>query len=92
MSATQELRPARQDTSISAVACSESVMHTGPLLRRKEVERETGLSRPTIYRLMSTGQFPRPRRIGLRAVAWSSTEIQAWKEALPRTEGATGGT
>ncbi len=65
---------------------------TGPLLRRSEVERETGLSRPTIYRLMSTGQFPRPRRIGVRAVAWPSSEIEAWKDARPRTEKQSGGT
>lgn len=58
------------------------------LLRRKEVEHETGLSRTTIYRLMDEGTFPRPRRIGARAVAWPSSEIARWKamrpEAVPR--------
>ena len=55
----------------------------GPLLRRPEVERETGLSRSSIYALMEAGTFPRPRRIGLRAVAWASAEIEAWKSEQP---------
>lgn len=55
----------------------------GALLRRPEVERETGLSRSTIYERMDAGTFPRPRRIGPRAVAWPANEIEAWKEAQP---------
>jgi prophage regulatory protein len=55
----------------------------GPLLRRPEVERETGLSRSTIYERMEAGTFPRPRRIGARAVAWPASEIEAWKAAQP---------
>lgn len=53
------------------------------LLRRKEVERETGLSRPTIYRQIAAGKFPRPRRIGVQAVAWLSSDIEEWKRQLP---------
>lgn len=57
-----------------------------PLLRRPEVERLTGLSRPTIYRQIKAGQFPRPRRIGVQAVAWLASEIEAWRQALPTNE------
>lgn len=57
----------------------------GPLLRRPEVERQTGLSRSTIYEKMEAGTFPRPRRIGRRAVAWPQAEIEAWKAAQPVT-------
>lgn len=63
----------------------------GPLLRRKEVERETGLSRTSIYRQMEEGIFPRPRRIGRRAVAWPASDIEAWKAARPQTEPVTSG-
>ena len=56
-----------------------------PLLRRPEVERQTGLSRATIYRQMDEGTFPRPRRIGRRAVAWLASEIDAWKATKPTT-------
>ena len=55
----------------------------GPLLRRPEVERETGLSRSTIYARMEAGTFPRPLRLGPRAVRWPSTVIEAWKAEQP---------
>ena len=55
----------------------------GPLLRRPEVERETGLSRSTIYERMEAGTFPRPLRVGPRAVRWPANEIEAWKAAQP---------
>lgn len=54
-----------------------------PLLRRPEVERETGLSRASIYRLMAVGEFPRPVRIASRAVAWRASTITAWKDSRP---------
>ena len=58
------------------------------LLRRPDVESRTGLSRSTIYMKMSAGEFPRPRRIGKRAVAWLEADIERWLaqriEADPR--------
>ena len=59
---------------------------TGRLLRRPEVERETGLSRTSIYRQMAEGTFPRPRRIAPRTVAWPAAAIEAWKAARPENE------
>ncbi|WP_148863271.1 helix-turn-helix transcriptional regulator [Marinobacter fonticola] len=53
------------------------------LLRRREVENRTGLSRSTIYLWMSDGLFPKPRKIGPRAVAWRESDIQAWIEQRP---------
>lgn len=55
----------------------------GPLLRRPEVERETGLSRSTIYERMQAGTFPQPLRVGPRAVRWPANEIEEWKRAQP---------
>lgn len=54
-----------------------------PLLRRPEVIRQTGLSGATIDRMVRKDAFPRPRRIGLRAVAWLQSEIDAWKLSRP---------
>jgi prophage regulatory protein len=51
------------------------------LLRRPEVSRRTGLSRTTIYRMVQAGEFPAPRQLGSRAVAWSESEISAWIES-----------
>ena len=51
------------------------------MLRRKEVERRTGFSKTTIYRLMDMGVFPQNVRIGIRAVAWCEQDIEGWIEA-----------
>ena len=48
------------------------------LLRRPAVEARTGLSRSTIYTQMAKGEFPRPLRIGQRAVAWTEEDIERW--------------
>lgn len=48
------------------------------ILRRPEVEAATGLSRSSIYARMSRGEFPRPVRIGTRAVGWVETEIEEY--------------
>lgn len=56
-----------------------------PLLRRPEVQRQTGLSRSAIYRQMDAGTFPRQRKIDRKAVAWSQDEIEAWKASRPVT-------
>lgn len=48
------------------------------LIRLPGVIARTGLSRSTLYRLASLGQFPRPIKLGERSSAWNSTEIDAW--------------
>ena len=48
------------------------------ILRRKQVEKRTGLSRSTIYLRIKEGTFPRPINLGVRAVGWLENEIEAW--------------
>lgn len=55
------------------------------LLRLQAVIRVTGLSRSTVYRLIAHGQFPRPVRLGPRAVAWRRQDLEAWSETRPAT-------
>lgn len=55
------------------------------LLRRTDVESLTGLSRTSIYRMMERGEFPRPVRIGPRAVAWREHELSEWMDSLAHT-------
>ena len=50
------------------------------ILRRPAVEAATGLSRSTIYQMMSTGLFPKPIRLGPRAVGWRESDLSAWLE------------
>ena len=54
-------------------------MTVARLLRRPEVENRTGLSRARIYEKMDEGDFPRPVKIGVRAVAWVESEIVDWQ-------------
>ena len=56
-------------------------MNSGRLLSRTEVETQTRLSRSTIYRQMEQGLFPRPIRVGVRAVAWWESDINDWKNS-----------
>ena len=51
---------------------------TERLIRRKEVESITGLSRSSIYAMISSGEFPKPIKIGIQAVAWPESDIQEW--------------
>jgi prophage regulatory protein len=49
------------------------------ILRRKQVESRTGLSRSTIYARIAAGLFPSPIDLGGgRAVGWIEAEIDAW--------------
>jgi prophage regulatory protein len=52
------------------------------ILRRKQVEARTGLSRSTIYLRIQEGKFPKPVNLGLRAVGWLENEIEAWLATL----------
>ncbi len=51
------------------------------ILRRREVETRTGLSRSTIYTQMAEGTFPKPVRLGKRAVGWTESSISEWLES-----------
>ena len=66
---------ARQSPAVSDTA----VM----FLRLQAVIRVTGLSRSTLYRLIADKQFPRPVRLGPRAVAWRRSDIDAWGRTRP---------
>ena len=51
------------------------------MLRRKQVEEITSLSRSTIYDMMSKGLFPKPVRLGAQRVAWRERDIVEWLES-----------
>ncbi|MFK5949178.1 MAG: AlpA family transcriptional regulator [Methylococcales bacterium] len=50
------------------------------ILRLPAVKECTGLSRSTIYLMMSKKQFPLPISLGDRAVGWLEEEIDNWIE------------
>lgn len=51
------------------------------ILRRKDVERETGMSRSLIYQRVAQRLWPKPVRLGVRAVGWPLSEIHALNAA-----------
>ena len=60
------------------------------ILRRKQVEARTGLSRSTIYAKLRRNPkrpsdydptFPHPVSVGAKAVGWIESEIDAWLTA-----------
>jgi len=58
------------------LALWEAVM----ILRLKDVITRTGLSRPTIYRLIARGEFPRQVELGPNSVGWRADKVQEWIE------------
>jgi len=59
------------------------------LLKLPTVMRETALGRSTIYAAIKAGEFPAPLRIGKRAVAWRSENLDAWRNTRRPSGGAT---
>lgn len=57
------------------------------MLRRRSVERMTGLSKSTLYRLIKQGRFPAPLRMTRKAVRWRREEVNEWLSRLPRGGG-----
>ena len=60
------------------------------ILRRKQVEARTGLSRSTIYSRLRPNpkrpgdfdpSFPKPISVGSKAVGWIEAEVDAWLDA-----------
>lgn len=47
-------------------------------LRRKVVEKRTGLSRSSLYAAIAKNEFPKPVPIGAKSVAWVEAEVAAW--------------
>jgi len=50
------------------------------IMRLKEIIEKTGLSRSTIYNLISQGRFPKQIELGARSVGWVDAEIDEWLE------------
>lgn len=51
------------------------------ILRCKDVMALTGLSRSTLYAMMSEGTFPPSVELSKRAVGWRAAVVQAWLDA-----------
>ena len=52
------------------------------ILRRTEVLFMTGLATSTLYAKMRDGEFPKPIKLGRRAVGCRQRDIMGWVENL----------
>ena len=54
------------------------------LLTLRDVTAATALSRSAVYALMAESRFPKPIRIGARAVRWVEQEVLDFIASRPR--------
>jgi prophage regulatory protein len=59
------------------------------LLRLPEVMDKTGFGRASIYRYVALKRFPQPVKLGERAIAWRSDEVDAWINERTRVSAAS---
>lgn len=55
---------------------------TTRLLKQPNVLSKCAFSKTELYRRMKAGTFPRPVKLGARAVAWRESDIDAWMHTL----------
>ena len=48
------------------------------ILSMSDVVQITGMSRATIYALMSRGTFPKASKISARRIGWKTSQIKGW--------------
>ncbi|UNM20871.1 AlpA family transcriptional regulator [Pseudomonas sp. ArH3a] len=47
-------------------------------IKLPEVRKISGLSTTSIYRMAVAGDFPKQRKLGVKAVAWVRAEVEQW--------------
>ena len=78
--------PSKTSTS-TATATADDRLIGGHLqyLRIGDVCRLLRISKPTLWRLRQSSDFPAPTQLSDRAIGWSRDEIQQWIAARRRT-------
>ena len=56
------------------------------ILRLPYVLEVVGISKSRLYVWMGSGLFPKPVKLGPRAVGWRSSEVQAWLVSREKAE------
>lgn len=51
-------------------------------IRLPEVMNKTGYGKSWIYHLISEGNFPKPVKLGVRAIAFVESEIEEWMDEV----------
>ncbi|WIA62557.1 AlpA family phage regulatory protein [Stenotrophomonas sp. BIO128-Bstrain] len=53
------------------------------MLRLNQVCEITGKKKSSLYKAIADGEFPEPKKIGKRAVAWSANVVFQWVAERP---------
>ncbi len=53
------------------------------LLKIDQVLEVCAISNSTLYASISRGEFPKPVKVGVRAVAWRQVDVLEWIESRP---------
>lgn len=80
---SQQLESVADVQQSIANAISEQTANAGfskPLLTIPEVEAITGMSYPTLYRKWTTGNMPKPLKLGHRTKRFRVSDIEKWVE------------
>ncbi len=56
----------------------EALERPSSILRIKAVMQRTGLTRPTLYRKIAEGTFPKQIRISANCIGWREVAVDAW--------------
>lgn len=57
-------------------------MYQPKFMREPDVLARLPFSKPTLHRKVKEGTFPAPVKIGARAVAWITTEVEEWERRV----------
>jgi prophage regulatory protein len=55
-------------------------MSVEKILRRPEVQEASGYKTSQLYAKIAAGEFPKPIKIGERAVGWIESEVAEWQK------------
>jgi predicted DNA-binding transcriptional regulator AlpA len=71
-------RSKRSETLAESEGAATVATADDRVLRARDVQRLTGLSRSTLWRMERAGAFPARRQLSARAVGWIAREIEGW--------------
>ena len=63
-------------------------MKSNHIIRLPQALQKTGLSRSTIYSLLSRGEFPKQIKLSPRTMGWLEADIDLWIDSLKSSGGA----
>ena len=61
------------------------------IIKCKQVQARTGISRSGLYQKVAEGNFPKPIKLGSRASGWILSEVDTWISARIAASRAIGG-